>query len=171
MGTATRQLQAFNHAFRRVCAQALAITVSEPTSHKPEGVETTGLTQLLNRYINTSTERSLMDYDSSTLVQDKYLANMSCTQIKAILQQADTTESLEDKRDTRFSVCTYQSWSVNSANPPPWFISISIPTLTPEYSALIGEPSLHFWNMNFLLVDLNMIHDSTNPLFPRPTTM
>lgn len=77
MGTATRQLQTFNHAFRRVCAQALAITVSELTSQKPEGVKTTGLTQLLNRYINTSTEGSLMDYDSSDATTDSGGFNVS----------------------------------------------------------------------------------------------
>lgn len=72
-----RRQQAFNDAFRRVCEQALAITVSERTGHKAEGVHKTDSTHFLNGFINTSAEGSLMDYDSSDVTTDSGSFDMS----------------------------------------------------------------------------------------------
>lgn len=63
-----RQQQAFNDAFRRMCEQALAITMSERTGHKAEGVQRTNHSPALVEFINTSVEGTMIDYNSSEII-------------------------------------------------------------------------------------------------------
>lgn len=135
-----RQQQALNDVFRRMCEEALAITVSERTRHKADGVQKTNYSPAL---INTSVEGTVIDHDSFDLsegVQDTLHTHFSGHMCCLSLGDLDTVNSNSHQMDCYLNLDRYFQSDHFLPQQPGHFPMVSTQDSQPQLALMPEEP-------------------------------